>query len=297
MGYEFIKECFKRFRTAMIISLAISVAAGVAIGLVMNRDLYRSSADFSFKDVSTMINQSFDENYYYLFYKYFRSQNENIPYFYWSYFENEDVYSNAYESISAEGYDITYKEFRNGISTYFRRSSQRDRITVVFPDKGLSESALDAVMLSAAELFNDDMTGRAMAELEHRQEKIDEIEKDIIEQQLLIGRLQVEFQTLTKQVDIETQLALISNERNHLQALDDLLHDNNTQITRLRQVADFDFWNIYELNTVITERGALVDRNAWGIGLAAFMLACSIWITVFYMIFSIGKLRRSNEKT
>ncbi len=297
MGYKFIIVCVKKFKLAIIISIVVSAIAGIILGMYLNQPLYRSSADFYFRVTSNMIKNSFDENYYYLFYRYFRSQDSNSPDFKWNYFENKIVYEQVYKAVLKEGYSISYEEYRKGISTYFRPSNQYDKITVVYPDKELSEFALKKILAEAQDLFNEDMTERIKIEIEHRSEKIEIISGMIIEQEKIVRDLNDMMETSSENMDKDSHNALILTEEARLKALNDLFIDNNTHLVRLEAVVGFPFWEFYEKSTTVREMGEPVKRGAWGIGFSAFILLCFVWLSVFYVWFGIIKLRGENGKT
>ena len=293
MSLEVIINQIKKVKFFIVISLVLAIVIGCFIGYLLNRPLYRSAADVYIYRISRNIEASFDENFYYLFYRYFKNSNNFDSDISVDYLQSERVHANAYEKVIEAGYDISYKEYKAGISLYDRESNVISRLTVIYPDKVLSEFVLTSILDEAEKLFNSDITGRIEVEIQNRYIKEQALKDSLMDKITELDLKKEEVENGNSSSGLTAELAVINEEVN---AIMELFKDNNSHILRLEQVADFPFWELHERNTDIIETGVAVPRNILSIGMTAFVLTLLLWMIGFYISYTVKKIRGKNDK-
>ena len=292
-----ISELFakiNRFKFIIAATLVLVFVLGLLMGFVFNDKEYRTVTEINVNRVSLNIGNSFDDNYYYLYFRYFLNSNNFASEIRVDFFSLEDVHKKAYEELSKMGYDISYDEFAAGIEVDKRDSSKNYRMVTMYPDKSLSEDAMELLLAQTQIAFNDDITGRITAEINHRIEK-----GDLILEQ--IEMVTAEIEAKTKEINnceseevkktLETNLILSESELNNLITQ---YESNLTHIGRMQQVEDFPFWELYERETRYIEHAEEISRNAVGIGLTAVVFTSLAWLIGLYAVYIVKDNRRED---
>ncbi len=283
-----------KFKIIIAATLVLAFVMGLLMGLIFNDKKYRTVTEINANRVSLNISNSFDENYYYLYFRYFLNSNNFASEITINFFSSEEVHKKAYEELLKKGYDISYNDFAAGIEVDQRNYSKNYRMVAMYPDKTLSEEVMELLLSQVQLAFNNDITGRITAEINHRIEKGD----------LIAGQIEMvnaEIETKTKEINnceseeirktLETNLMLSESELNTLMSQ---YSNNLTHIGRMQQVEDFPFWELYEKETRYIEHAEEISRNAAGIGLTAVIFACLAWLIGFYAVYIVRVSRRED---
>jgi hypothetical protein len=272
----------KRYRYLIAISLVLAFAIGAAAGLIFNKTVYRSIARVDTHRISLNISKTFDENYYYLFFRYFLNSEKYISDIKTDLFKKESVLQKSHEKLTGMNFDISYDDYVKGIEVDMRDSRTVYRVATVFPDSNLSVKALEVLLDETKAAFDYQVKERVIAEIEHR-----EFSNGLLagESEVLAGEIGIimnQIQDASAENEKEAFQVTLSDKEKELKRTNRQIDENNIHIERLNQIAGFSFWELFERDTEIIEEGNRIEKNAVGIGLAAVVFALLSWLIVFY---------------
>ncbi|MDX1359436.1 MAG: hypothetical protein R3232_11445, partial [Clostridia bacterium] len=228
---------------------------------------YRSSATYYKWGINSAITNLFTGEHAYIFSKYFSEIEIGELALSYNYFDNEGVFRNAHAAILDDGFDISYEDFKKGVSTFYRFNSQYNMITVTFTDKELSIAALDRLLESGQTEFEKEIQRRIDEEINLREGMDKFIEDSIAEQ------------------EDQEKIAYLMEEKS----------ENRERLEILRIMKENRVRRIYAENLKTKEQGYAVDRFTWGIGLSVFMIMCVGWVVFFYVLHVLSEMRKLKQ--
>ena len=288
-------SAIKKFKYMIIISMVIAFAVGFIVGNFIIETVYRSVAVVNVNRISINISKTFDENFYYLFYRYFRNSEDFSSDITIDLFRTEPVLKNSHEKLFDMGFDIAYDDFAKGIEVDLRDRNTGYRVVAVYPDPALAENSLRIVLEETRTAFDMSIKDRIYTEIEHRESKIDWLLEQSQDKSFEINNAEGLLDNSsdeTEKVKLRNQLAGLKAERD---VFNNQYEDNLIHIVRLKQVADFSFWELFEKETVHKKEAVEIGTDAVAVGLTSVTLALLIWLIAVYAVYIINKTRKNYE--
>lgn len=285
MTFNYLIKKLNKFKILIVITIIVSFMAGFLLALFVNESSYQSLADVNYFRLSNEIANSFDENYYYFFFRYYASDENFASEVVTDHHTSTDVMQSLHEYLFDIGYNISYEEMTDGITTYMRTKQNRKRVTITYNDPELTKIVLHKLNELAAIDFTKKMTNRMIVEIEHRYEKEDKfmvaIENNVQWLLLINNELEdIEDNTRKEQLEVDKIKVLKT-----LDALRQVFEENKIQILRLEQTIDFPFNELLINNIDILEEGVLVNKSLVNVGFVTAILCILIWMFVFAIIY------------
>ncbi len=282
MNYQFVTQFIKKTWLIMIITLIIAFTVGFVVTTIIQKDLYRSSTDVSYYDISYNLANNINIDFYYLFFAYYNHNHDFLTALSVDYFLDNEVLSETYDEVLRQGYDISYENFRNGINTYMRATDLRRRVTVIYPNREISILVNKLLMKYMPITFNKVINNRILLEIEQREIQKDQLAIDI-------ESVLVENQKLLVQKNKETSLEVLNQlEAKHILLQDELIalrktNQTNTYfINELKGITSYPFIEQFTKNSTVSEEGVLLSQNNFMVAIAFALIVFIIWIFIAY---------------